>query len=123
MAKGPIPVGEAVATGAGRLRARYVIHAAVMGQDLHTDGTKISAATSNSLARADELRLRSIAFPALGTGVGGFSYRQAAEVMIETIGVHLAGQTGLEEIVLALYGQQAYDAFAAVLAQQEGDAT
>jgi O-acetyl-ADP-ribose deacetylase (regulator of RNase III) len=121
--KGPIPVGEAIATGAGRLRARYVIHAAVMGQDLRTDEAKIRAATSNSLIRADQLGLRSIAFPALGTGVGGFSYRQAAEVMIETIGEHLAGQTSLEEIVLALYGQQAYDAFAAALAQQEGDTT
>jgi len=123
VSKGPIPVGEAVVTGAGRLKARYVIHAAVMGQDLHTDAEKIRAATMNSLKRADELGLKSIAFPALGTGVGGFPYQKAAEVMIEAIRQHLAGQTTLEEVVLALYGQQAYDAFAAELARQESGST
>ena len=121
VSKGPIPIGEAVATGAGRLKARYVIHAAAMGQDLRTDTEKIRAATANSLKRADELGLKSIAFPALGTGVGGFSYRQAAEVMIRAMRQHLTGQTPLEEIILALYGQQAYDAFATELARQEDD--
>jgi O-acetyl-ADP-ribose deacetylase (regulator of RNase III) len=123
VSKGPIPVGEAVVTGAGQLKARHVIHAAAMGQDLRTDAEKIRAATANSLKRADELGLRSIAFPALGTGVGGFSYRQAAEVMIKAMRQHLVGQTSLEEIVLALYGQQAYEAFAVELARQEADPT
>lgn len=123
VSKGPIPVGEAVVTGAGQLKARYVIHAAAMGQDLRTDAEKIRAATANSLKRADELGLRSIAFPALGTGVGGFSYRQAAEVMIKTMRQHLVGQTSLEEVVLALYGQQAYEAFAVELSRQEADPT
>ena len=123
VSKGPIPVGEAVVTGAGQLKARYVIHAAAMGQDLRTDAEKIRVATVNSLKRADELGLRSIAFPALGTGVGGFSYRQAAEVMIEAIRQYLVGQTVLEEVVVALYGQCAYEAFAAELARQEVDPT
>lgn len=121
VSKGPIPVGEAVVTGAGRLQARYVIHAAAMGQDLRTDAEKIRTATVNSLKRADELGLKRIAFPALGTGVGGFSYHRAAEVMIEAIRQHLAGQTTLEEVVLALYGPRAYDAFAAELGRQEGE--
>src|SRR3990170_7908766 len=51
--KGPIPIGEAVVTGAGKLKAKYVIHAAVMGQDLQTDATKIRQATVNSLKRAE----------------------------------------------------------------------
>jgi O-acetyl-ADP-ribose deacetylase (regulator of RNase III) len=118
VSKGPIPVGEAVATGAGQLKSRYVIHAAVMGQDLRTDAEKIRAATESSLRLADELGLRSIAFPALGTGVGGFSYEQAAEVMIDAVQQHLAGETVLEEIVLALYGQQAYEIFAMELARR-----
>jgi len=121
VSKGPIPIGEAVVTGAGRLKASHVIHAAAMGQGLRTDAEKIRAATLNSLKRADELGLKSIAFPALGTGVGGFSYGRAAEVMLAAIGQHLAGQTTLEEVVLALYGQEAYDAFAAELRRQEGD--
>jgi len=120
VSKGRIPVGEAVASGAGRLKARYVIHAAAMGQDLGTDAEKIRAATVSSLKRADELGLRSVAFPALGSGVGGFSYRRAAEVMIEAIRRHLARQTALKEVVLALYGEQTYDAFPAELARQEG---
>jgi O-acetyl-ADP-ribose deacetylase (regulator of RNase III) len=72
LAKGPIPVGEAAVTTAGRLPARYVIHAAVMGQDLRTDADKIQRATRNSLLRADEIGIKTVAFPALGTGVGGF---------------------------------------------------
>ncbi|MBI4320160.1 MAG: macro domain-containing protein [Chloroflexi bacterium] len=110
--KGPIPIGEAVATGAGRLKARYVIHAAAMGQDLRTDEAKIRAATSNSLRRADELGLKSVAFPALGTGVGGFPLAKAAQIMIAVVREHLAGPTSLEEVVFALRGADAYAAFA-----------
>ena len=72
MAQGPIPVGRAVATGAGALAARYVIHAAVMGQDLRTDAALIREATRAALLVAEGLGVQSIAFPALGTGVGGF---------------------------------------------------
>src|SRR5439155_1693924 len=70
--KGPIEPGEAVVTGAGRLRCRYVIHAATMGQDLVTSADLIRRATRSSLRRANDVQVASIAFPALGTGVGGF---------------------------------------------------
>ena len=80
--KGPIPLGEAAVTGAGKLKARYVIHAAVMGRDLKTDAEKIRQATKNSLLRGDEIGIRSIAFPALGTGVGGFPLGDCARIMI-----------------------------------------
>ncbi len=119
VSKGPIPVGEALVTGAGRLKAKYVIHAAAMGQDLVTDATKIRNATMNSLLRAEELGIKSMAFPALGTGVGGFSYEEAAEIMIRTVREHLAGETCLEEVVFALYGEAAYQAFQEELARQE----
>jgi len=109
--QGPIPVGEAVVTGAGTLAARYVIHAAVMGTDLNTDAEKIRAATRNSLLRAEELGLKVIAFPALGTGVGGFSYEEAAEIMLETVGEHLSGQSSLEQVIFVLYGDEAFHAF------------
>lgn len=115
--KGPIPIGEAVVTGAGRLKARYVIHAAVMGQDLTTDAAKVAAATKNSLLRAEELGLKSIAFPALGTGVGGFPLSQAAEIMISTVREHLQRPTSLSRVVFALFGDEAYRAFAEVLGQ------
>ncbi|MGQ9628270.1 MAG: macro domain-containing protein [Anaerolineae bacterium] len=111
ISKGPIPIGEAVVTGAGSLKAKYVIHAAAMGQDLETDEVKIRKATKNSLLRAEELGLKSIAFPALGTGVGGFPYEEAARIMIGAVREHLAGETSLEEVVFALYGEEAYRAF------------
>lgn len=109
--KGPIPVGEAVVTGGGKLLCKYVIHAAVMGPDLVTDEEKIRAATKNSLLRAEELGLKSIAFPALGTGVGRFPYSKAAGIMVEEVRKHLAGETSLEEVVFVLYGEEAYEAF------------
>ncbi|MEW6233410.1 MAG: macro domain-containing protein [Chloroflexota bacterium] len=111
VSKGPIPIGEAVATGAGRLKARYVIHAAVMGTDFKTDADKIRQATRNSLKRAQELGLKSIAFPALGTGVGGFPLSECARIMYAEVKEHLAGPSSLESITFALYGQDAYDAF------------
>ena len=76
--KGPIPVGEVIETGAGRLPVKFIIHAAVMGQDLRTSAEIIEQATKNSLRKAEELGLKSIAFPALGTGVGGFSLEECA---------------------------------------------
>lgn len=111
VAKGPIPIGEAIATGAGRLRARYVIHAAAMGRDLRTDADKIRQATQNSLRRADELALKSIAFPALGTGVGGFSLEECARIMLDVVHKHSATGTSLERVVFVLYDDAAHQAF------------
>ncbi len=109
--QGPIPVGEAAVTGAGALKARYVIHAAVMATDLVTDAKKIRAATRNSLLRAEELGLKSIAFPALGTGVGGFPYSKAAQIMIDTVREHLAEESTLQEVLFVLYDDEALAAF------------
>ena len=107
--KGPIPIGEAVATGAGKLKAKYVIHAAVMGQDLKTDAEKIRQATKNSLLRAAELGIKSIAFPALGTGVGGFPLKECARIMIGE--VRQCSARKLEKVVFALYDEPAYQTF------------
>ena len=82
VAKGPIAVGDAVATGAGRLPARWVIHAAVMGQDLRTSAEAIETATRRTLEVADELGAESLALPAFGTGVGGFPLDECAGLMV-----------------------------------------
>jgi O-acetyl-ADP-ribose deacetylase (regulator of RNase III) len=116
--KGPVSVGEAVVTSAGRLKARYVIHAAVMGQDLRTDAVKIVTATENALRRADETGCRSVAFPALGTGVGGFPLEQCARLMISTVLKHLRGADSVERVIFVLYGQPAYRAFTEELERQ-----
>ena len=110
--QGPIEAGEAVITTAGNLPATHVIHAAAMGQDLKTDAPKIAQATRSSLALADKRKLTSIAFPALGTGVGGFPASAAAEAMLGAVVAHLkAGTTSLRKIAFVLYQEEAWKAF------------
>ena len=70
LGQGPVEVGEAVLTTGGNLAATHVIHGAVMGTDLKTDGEAIGKTTRAVLALADKHRLTSIALPALGAGVG-----------------------------------------------------
>src|SRR4029078_3678516 len=82
LAQAPIAVGQAIAAGAGNLRAKHVVHAAVMGQDLQTSAELISQATRRTLHAADERARRSLAMPASGTGVGGFPIGQCAELMV-----------------------------------------
>jgi len=116
--QGPIAVGESVVTGAGALKARHVIHAAVMGADLTTTAEYIRQATLSALARAKELGLRSIAFPALGTGVGGFPLEECARIMLDAVAEHAKADTLLERVEFVLFGQEAYGAFARVVGEK-----
>src|SRR4029079_14053934 len=81
VAHAPLALSHAIATGAGNLRAKHVVHAAVTGQDLQTSAELISQATRRTLEVADELGTRSLAMPAFGTGVGGFPIERCAELM------------------------------------------
>lgn len=117
VAKGPVTVGQAVATTAGMLQARYVIHGAVMGQDLRTDARLIAETTRNALKLAAELECASIALPAFGTGVGGFPLAESAEIMLREVIEHLRLQTSLQRVIFALYGRQAADVFRQALAR------
>jgi len=109
--KGPVAIGEAVVTGAGSLKAKYVIHAAVMGQDLTTDADKIRRATGNSLLRAAEMGIESIAFPALGTGVGGFPVEECARIMIDEVLKCPPDETRLKKVVFVLFDERSYRVF------------
>lgn len=111
MKQGPKPVGESVITSAGQLKARYVIHAAVMGQDLQTDGQKIKNATISALKLADSNNVRRIAFPALGTGVGGFPISEAAKIMLSTVNEYLKTSTHVQKVTFVLYDKDSYNAF------------
>ena len=113
--RGPLPIGEAVATGAGRLPARFVIHAVTMGQDLETSEQNVRAATRSALRVAEDLGVRSVALPALGTGVGGFPLDRAAAAMLAEAAVHLGRGSTLSEVVIALFDAPAYAAFEAAL--------
>lgn len=111
MAKGPIPVGTAVMTSAGALKAKCVIHAAVMGQDLRTNADLIQKATRGSLWLADQEGLGSVSLPALGTGVGGFSVFHCASVMIGVAIEFMIKATTLREVRFVLYEKEAKDIF------------
>lgn len=111
MAQGPIPVGEAIATGAGALKARHVIHGAVMGQDLRTDAELVRRTTRSCLLLADRLGCVSLALPAFGTGVGGLAVADCARVMVETVRGFEARV--LERVVFAVFGGAARRAFEA----------
>jgi len=109
IAKGPIPVGTAVATSGGRLPARYVVHGAVMGRDLRTNADLVERTTEACLALADDLGCRSLALPAFGTGVGGFPLDECARIMVAV--VRRFEPSTLERVVFAVFGDDAYSAF------------
>jgi len=117
VAQGPVEIGEAVVTSAGKLPAKYVIHASTMGMDFKTDSEKIKAATRNALKRAEERKIKQVAFPALGCGVGGFSVGEVAKIMIHQIEEHLkeTPDSSLQEISFVLYTQKDYEDFLAAI--------
>jgi O-acetyl-ADP-ribose deacetylase len=106
--RAPIGLGEAVATGAGDMPARWVIHAATMELGGPTSGPVIEQATRSTLAVAEELGCGSLALVAFGTGVGGFPLDEAARLMV---GVARSHEGGLERIVFAVHGDEAERAF------------
>jgi O-acetyl-ADP-ribose deacetylase (regulator of RNase III)/ADP-ribose pyrophosphatase YjhB (NUDIX family) len=110
--KGPIKIGEAVFTQGGTLPAKYVIHAATMGMDFKTDEIKIRESCKSALRVAKELKIKSIAFPALGCGVGGFPFLAAAKIMSQEVFRHLReDKPTLKEIIFCLYDKEAFDIF------------
>jgi O-acetyl-ADP-ribose deacetylase (regulator of RNase III) len=114
--QGPVEVGEAVLTVGGNLPATHVIHAATMGKDLKTDPEKIAAATRSTLALADKHRLTSIAFPALGSGVGGVPPEKSADAILSTVLDHMkSGSSTLQKILFVVYQDEAYKAFTEAL--------
>ena len=119
IAQGPIEVGAAVATTAGRLPARWVIHGAAMGQDLRTNAEFVRRTTRSCLQLADELGCRSLALPAFGTGVGGLPLAACARVMVEE--ARSFEPRALELVIFAVLGRDAYDAFSSELSSPEPD--
>jgi O-acetyl-ADP-ribose deacetylase len=109
---GSIPVGYAAITGAGKLKARFVIHAASMGlADARTTAKSLRTSTAHSLRLAAERKLKSIAFPAIGTGVSGFPMDECAEIMLTEVVRHLKGETSLEKVCFVLFDEHARDSF------------
>ncbi len=115
VASGPIAVGEAVVTSAGSLKARYVIHGAVMGPDLQTNAELIKRTTLRCLEVADGLGVTSLALPALGTGVGGFPLDECARIMVTA--AREFETASLERVIFAVFGPLAEQVFAAAVGE------
>jgi len=112
----PVPLGGAIVTTAGSLAARAVIHAVSLDRDRRTSADAIDAAVRSAMARAREIGATSIAFPALGTGVGGFPLEDAARITVEAVRDELIRSTSVEHVIFALRGAAPYQAFQAALA-------
>jgi O-acetyl-ADP-ribose deacetylase (regulator of RNase III) len=108
---GPIEVGDATVTGAGELRARFVIHAAGMPPGGAATPESIRSSVRRSLELAAEQGCRSIAIPAIGAGIGGFSAQRCAEILLSEARAHLDGETSLEEVRFVLFGEPTYRVF------------
>jgi len=111
--KGPKEKGEVIITQAGRLKAKYIIHAATMDLDFKTDEETIRKATRNTLICAQQNNISSISFCALGCGVGGFSYQTCAKIMAQEVFKYLreVDDPSLRKIVFILYSEEAFEIF------------
>jgi O-acetyl-ADP-ribose deacetylase (regulator of RNase III) len=114
---GSIPVGGAAITSGGKLRARFVIHAASMQLGGETTARALRGSTAHSLRIAEERGLRSIAFPAVGTGIAGFPIADCARIMLREVAEHLKKRSSLEKIHFVLFDAQALAEFEKALAE------
>jgi O-acetyl-ADP-ribose deacetylase (regulator of RNase III) len=108
---GPIDVGDAAITGGGNLRARFVIHAASMRLGGRTSAESLRGSTRRSLEIADQRGLRSIAFPAIGTGIAHFPMEECARIMLDQVAAHGGNRTAIQEVRFVLFGADAEAAF------------
>lgn len=111
-------VGGAVITTGGNLKAKYVIHAVGPRMGEGNEDEKLKNATLNSLKVADENNLKSIAFPAISTGIFGFPIQRCADIMLKTTIDYLKSQTDLQRVVFCLFGQESYQVFEKQLNKQ-----
>jgi O-acetyl-ADP-ribose deacetylase (regulator of RNase III) len=112
----PVALGEAVVTPAGKLAARVVIHAVSLDRDRRTSAEIIDKAVRSAMRHARELQLASLAFPAMGTGVGGFPLDEAARVTVAAVRDELPASPSIQHVIFAMRGAAAYQAFEAALA-------
>jgi len=108
---GSIPLGYAAITGGGKLQARHVIHAASMELGGKTTAQTLRHSVEHSLRIAAERGLKTIAFPAVGTGIAGFPMQECASIMLEEAARHLKSQTSIEKIYFVLFDAAARDVF------------
>ena len=111
---GQVPVGGAAITTGGKLKARYVVHAASMQLGGKTSAHSLRSSTAHSLRIAAQKGLKSIAFPAVGTGIAGFPLRECAEIMLREVVRHFEQPTSLEKVTFVLFDKEALASFTSV---------
>lgn len=115
---GPVPVGGVAVTGAGRLKAKYVIHAVGPRYGDPQGDEKLASAIRNSLLKAEELGLESIALPAISTGAFGYPYERCARIMAGVLKEFAPSAKSLKRVVVCLYGREAYETFRRVFEEE-----
>ena len=108
---GSIPVGGAAITSGGNLKARYVIHAASMQLGGRTTPHALRSSTAHSLRIAAQKGLKTISFPAVGTGIAGFPMEECAEIMLSEVAAHLKQDTSVEKVFFVLFDDEALKTF------------
>ncbi len=116
---GSIPVGGAAITSGGKLKARHVIHAASMQLGGRTTAFALRSSTAHSLRIAAERSLKTIAFPAVGTGIAGFPMRECAGIMLQEVAEHLKRPTSVERVDFVLFDDEALRAFQQVFEEMK----
>ncbi len=110
--KAPVKVGDAIATKAGQLSTRFVIHAPTMARPaMRIDVGNVRSAMQAALEMARNLKIKSMAFPGLGTGVGGLTLETAANIMMQELKEHLNGSTTLNEVIFVGHTAEASEEF------------
>jgi O-acetyl-ADP-ribose deacetylase (regulator of RNase III) len=116
---GTLKIGQALITGGGKLAARFVIHTVgpVWSRYDPAEADRLlCAAVRSSLALAEEKGLKSIAFPAISTGIYGFPMERAAPLLLQEAKRRLEGETGLERLLFCLYDDASYRVFESAFA-------
>jgi len=108
---GHCPVGDARITSGGALKAEYVIHAVGPVYGEGEEDEKLRNATLNSLKLAEQYKIRSLAFPAISTGIFGYPRERCADIMLSTTIAHLKGDTSLKQVIICLYDPLTFDIF------------
>ena len=116
MAKGGIiPTGSAVITAAGELPCKYVIHTVGPRMGDGEEDRKLESATLAALETAASRKIKTIAFPAISTGIFGYPMDRCAEVMLTAALDFTAENQDLREIIFCLYDKEALELFTAAL--------
>jgi len=104
-------IGGAVITTGGNLKAKYVIHAVGPRMGEGDEDSKLTNAVLNSLKLMDEHELKTIAFPAISTGIFGYPIDRCAKIMIFNAKKYLTGETQISDVTFCLYSDSDYEVF------------